>query len=71
MLVNLLNNLIEKKFYENKEEIQNKLDVFYAMSKLTDEEYTTLTLKVEDTYKVEIVEETTNVTTDTAVESED
>ncbi len=67
----LLENLIIKKYYANKEDIQKKLDVFYAMSKLTDEEYTTLTLKVEDTYKVEIVEETTNVTTDTAVESED
>lgn len=66
----LLENLIIKKYYENKEDIQKKLDVFYAMSKLTDEEYTTLTLKVEDTYKVETVEETTNVTTDTAVESE-
>ena len=52
MLVKLLNNLIEKKFYKNKEEIQNKLDVFYAMSKISDEEYTALTLKVEDVYKV-------------------
>lgn len=48
----LLDNLITKKFYENKEEIQNKLDVFYAMSKITDEEYTTLTLKVEEMYNV-------------------
>lgn len=46
----LLENLINKKFYEKKEEIQNKLDVFYAMSKITDEEYTTLTLKVEEVY---------------------
>ena len=59
MLVNLLNNLIEKKFYENKEEIQNKLDVFYAMSKINDEEYTSLTLKVEEMYRIEeIIEET-------------
>ena len=48
----LLDNVITKKFYENKEEIQNKLDVFYAMSKITDEEYTTLTLKVEEMYNV-------------------
>ena len=48
----LLDNLITKKFYENKEEIQNKLDVFYVMSKITDEEYTTLTLKVEEMYNV-------------------
>ena len=72
MLVKLLNNLIEKKFYKNKEEIQNKLDVFYAMNKINDEEYTSLTLKVEEKYKVEeIVEETETEekTTDT-VESE-
>ena len=72
MLVKLLNNLIEKKFYKNKEEIQNKLDVFYAMNKINDEEYTSLTLKVEEKYKVEeIVEETeTEEKTKEAVESE-
>lgn len=57
-IATLLENLITKKYYENKAEIQNKLDVFYAMSKISDEEYTALTLKVEDVYKVieEIVE---------------
>lgn len=57
-ITTLLENLITKKYYKNKAEIQNKLDVFYAMSKISDEEYTTLTLKVEDVYKVieEIVE---------------
>ena len=55
-IATLLENLITKKYYENKEEIQNKLDVFYAMSKISDEEYTILTLEVEDVYKV--VEET-------------
>lgn len=73
MLVKLLNNLIEKKFYKNKEEIQNKLDVFYAMSKISDEEYTNLILKVEEKYKVEeIVEETEieETTAKEAVESE-
>lgn len=58
-IATLLENLITKKYYENKEEIQNKLDVFYAMSKISDEEYTTLTLKVEDVYKVEEVTEVT------------
>ena len=56
MLVNLLENLINKKYYENKEEIENKLNVFYAMSKITDEEYSTLTLKAEEVYKVEVIE---------------
>lgn len=65
-IVTLLENLITKKYYENKEDIQRKLDVFYAMSKITDEEYTTLTLKVEEVYKVETAEDTEN----TDVESE-
>lgn len=58
-IATLLENLITKKYYENKAEIQNKLDVFYAMSKISDEEYTNLTLKVEDVYKVEEVTEVT------------
>lgn len=52
----LLENLITKKFYEKKEEIQNKLDVFYAISKITDEEYTTLTLKAEEVYTEQQIE---------------
>lgn len=55
-IAKLLENLINKKFYEKKEEIQNKLDVFYAMSKITDEEYTTLTLKVEEVYAIPALE---------------
>lgn len=53
MLVNLLENLISKKYYANKELIENKLNVFYAMSKITDEEYSNLMLKVEEAYRVE------------------
>ena len=56
MIVELLKKLIEKKFYSDKAEIGNKLDVFYAMSKITDEEYSSLTLQVEEVY-VEIQEE--------------
>ena len=47
---NLMDNLISKKFYENKEEAKSKLNVFFAMQEITDEEYTTLTLKVEQMY---------------------
>lgn len=73
MLVNLLNNLIEKKYYSEKLGIQNKLDVFYAMSKISDEDYTSLTLKVEELYKVEATEatEVTEPSTEENVESED
>lgn len=50
MLIQLLNNLINKKYYKNKEDIENKLNVFYAMNKITDEEYSDLTIKVDEVY---------------------
>lgn len=52
-IATLLEKLIVKKYYANKEAIENKLNVFYAMSKITDEEYSNLTLKVEEVYAVE------------------
>lgn len=52
-IATLLEKLITKKYYANKEDIENKLNVFYAMSKITDEEYSDLTLKVEEVYAVE------------------
>jgi hypothetical protein len=62
-IATLLEKLIVKKYYANKEDIENKLNVFYAMSKISDEEYSNLTLKVEEVYTVveqpaEEVEET-------------
>ena len=35
--------LIGKKFYKTAEQAQNKLDVFYACNRLSDEQYTELT----------------------------
>lgn len=59
MITELLKKLIVKKYYKEKLDIENKLNVFYAMSKITDEEYSELTLLVEDTYiEVETTEET-------------
>jgi hypothetical protein len=52
-IATLLEKLIVKKYYANKEDIENKLNVFYAMSKISDEEYSNLTLKVEEVYAVE------------------
>ena len=51
-IATLLEKLIVKKYYANKEAIENKLNVFYAMNKITDEEYSNLTLKVEEVYAV-------------------
>lgn len=52
MIVELLKKLIAKKYYKEKTDIENKLNVFYAMSKISDEEYSNLTLKVEEVYAV-------------------
>lgn len=52
----LLENLISKKFYTNKEEINDKLAVFYAVNQITDAEYTDLTLKVEEVYTEQQIE---------------
>ena len=63
MIVELLKKLIVKKYYKEKADIENNLNVFYAMSKISDEEYSELTLLVEDTYAepVENIEEATEV----------
>lgn len=60
MITELLKRLITKKYYKNKEDIENKLNVFYAMSKITDEEYSELTLLVVDTY-IEVEETEENI----------
>lgn len=52
-IATLLKKLIEKKYYNDRTIIENKLNVFYAMSKITDEEYSNLVLKVEEVYAVE------------------
>ena len=50
MLTESLKNLILKKYYKEKEDIENKLNIFFAMNKIDEEEYIELTMLVEDTY---------------------
>ena len=50
-ITDLLNKLIEKKFY-TKEKITDKCNVFFAMSVITEEEYSNLILKIEEVYFV-------------------
>ena len=50
MLTESLKKLIIKKYYNKKEDIENKLNIFYAMNKINDEEYIELTMLVENTY---------------------
>ncbi len=50
VIVKLMTNLIEKKFYKTKDEAIEKLDVYFAMNRISEEEYATLTLLAEETY---------------------
>lgn len=50
VIVKLMTNLIEKKFYETKDEAIEKLDVYFAMNRISEEEYATLTMLAEETY---------------------
>lgn len=49
-MYNSLKKLISKKYYKTAEEAQNKLDVMYACNRLTDDEYTELTVLVAEVY---------------------
>lgn len=50
MITEFLKRLIIKKFYKEKSEIDYKLNVFYATGKITAEEFTELTILLNDTY---------------------
>lgn len=67
MITELLKKLIAKKYYKEKADIENKLNVFYAMNKITDEEFAELTLLVEDTY-VDLEDSTEEVVKNTEEE---
>ena len=45
-----MKRLIARKFYKTADEAQNKLDVFYAVKRLSDEQYTELASLVTETY---------------------
>lgn len=50
VIVKLMENLINKKFYDTKDEAVAKLDVYFAMNRISEEEYATLTLLAEEVY---------------------
>ena len=45
-----MKRLIARKFYKTADEAQKKLDVFYAVNRLSDEQYTELASLVAETY---------------------
>lgn len=46
----ILTNLINKKFYATKEMATAKVDIAFAMGKITEEQYTDLTMVIEKIY---------------------
>lgn len=56
IIVKLMTNLIEKKFYETKDEAIQKLDVYFAMNRISEEEYAELVLLAESMYEPPVVE---------------
>lgn len=50
MMYNVMKNLIDKKYYPTREEAQDKIDVFFAYNRLTQEEYAELCQLIEEKY---------------------
>ena len=68
MITTLLNKLIDKKYYENKQDIVDKCSVFFAMNVINETDYANMMLKIEEVYYVpeeetDDVEETVDETT--------
>lgn len=55
-MYNIMMKLIDKRFYKTREEAQQKCDVFYAVGRITDEQYTDLCALIDQAYSVEITE---------------
>lgn len=52
MITTLLNKLIDKKYYENKQDIIDKCSVFFAMNVINETDYSNMMLKIEEVYYV-------------------
>ena len=49
-MYNIMTKLINKRFYKTREEAQQKCDVFFAVGRITDEQYTVLCALIESVY---------------------
>lgn len=56
VVVTLMTNLINKKFYDTKDEAIAKLDVYFALNRINEDEYSELALLAEVIYEP-VVEE--------------
>ena len=76
MITTLLNKLIEKKYYEEKQDIIDKCSVFFAMNVINEADYANMMLKIEEVYYVEevtddVVEEPVDETTEETESAEE
>lgn len=51
LVVKVMTNLLNKKFYDTKDEAIAKLDVYFAMNRISEEQYTELALLAEAMYE--------------------
>lgn len=61
IVLKLMTNLISKKFYDTKDEAIAKLDVYFAMNRISEEEYAEIALLAESVYETQIIEDELNV----------
>lgn len=52
-MYNSMRKLILKKFYKTMQEAQDKIDVFFAVNRLSDEEYAELSALIQEVYAEE------------------
>lgn len=64
VIVKMMTNLINKKFYAAKDEAIEKLDVYFAMNRISEEEYMDLVMLAESMYAPPVEPDTGNPTTD-------
>lgn len=58
LIIKLMKNLISKKFYDSKDDAIAKLDVYFAMNRISEEEYAELALLAESVYEPVVEEDT-------------
>ena len=56
LIINLMTNLINKKFYKDKEEAIAKLDVYFALNRIDEQQYKELAMIAETVY-IEVIED--------------
>ena len=63
MLFKVLQNLIKNKRY-SKEDIQDRIDVFMAYNRITEEQYAELMNLIDEVYGIENIKENTETNTE-------